>query len=87
MVDKMSVKKNINSILAQLLSLRLFSLYGLINLPLSFAQRAGPKVSSRDWTLSNQWRGEYETRSIWVKVEGRDGDKQMYLSLRSGWIS
>jgi hypothetical protein len=84
MVDKMSV--SMNFVLAQLHSSRLFSLYGLINLSLSFAQRASPKVGTRDWMLSDQWWGKGKVRLIWVEVKGWDGNKWMYLSLRSGWI-
>jgi hypothetical protein len=84
MVDKMFV--SMNFVFTQLHSSRLFSLYGLINLLLSFAQRASPKVGTRNWTLSNQWWREGKARPIWVEVKGWDGDKWMYLSFRSGWI-
>jgi hypothetical protein len=84
MVDKISV--NMNFVIVQLHSSRLFSLYGLINLLLSFVQKVSPKVGTRNWMLFDQWWGEGKARPIWVEVKGWNGNKWMYLSLRSGWI-
>jgi len=85
MIDKMFV--NMSFILAQLHSSSLFSLYGLINLPLSLRRgRAQRSVSETGRCAINGGERAKQSWSGSRQKKGWDGDKWMYLSFRSGWI-